>query len=181
MFWRKKSIEEKAKELAPGLVELARITAPTLWEKLYFQQAKAQPERQSDQTASVAMELIYFSFHLLDRECFARHGEVERNTFMDTMMIEVWKPLLLALPEKSAAIFGKGIIEQANEAQLEYSKYPQLLPEKDQPFGGTLCWEFSKRLVRVYNPSNISATLPLYFEVAAYIISLYKLINAMKL
>jgi hypothetical protein len=181
MFWRKKTIEEKAKQLALAMVELARTIAPRVWEQLYFREAKPQPERQSDQTTSLALELIYFSLHLLDRECFARHGEGERNKFMDTLMIEIWKPFLDALPEKSEFTTGQAIIEQANQAQLEYAQYAQLHPEEDQPLGGTLFWEFSKRLVRNYKPSNTMAVFALNAVVSAYVQTLYELVNAVKL
>jgi len=183
MFWRKKPIEEKAKELARAVWELAKTVAPTLYETLYcFEQAKPSAQRESEQTVSLAMELFYFSLHLLDRECFARHGPDERGRFMDTLITEVWKPLLDAFPDKERIITGRVIIEQANRAQLEYAQFQRLFPAKDQPLSGTLIWEFSKKLCKTYNPSGQErAVIPLNAVALEYVKSLYGLIGSIKL
>ena len=183
MLWEKKSVEEKAKQLAPAVVELARTVAPTIYETLYsFERAKLDPQRESEQKTSLAMELIFLSFHLLDRECFSRHGPNERDKFIDTLMLEVWNPLLDALPDRAANISGRLLAEQTNEAQFQYAEFVQLLPRKGEPFEGTLIWEFSKKICRRYNPpSEEAAVCPLSVVAAEYVLSLYGLIDTVKL
>jgi hypothetical protein len=183
MFWQKKSIEEKAKKLAPSVVELSRTVAPTLHEALYsLGQAKPDPQRESDQRISLAMELIYLSFHLLDRECFARHGPNERARFIDTLFLELWTPLLDALPAEAAIISKRVMREQTNQAQLEYAEFVQLLSRKGEPLGGTLIWEFSKKMCMRYNPSSDEAAIyPVSVVAAEYVLSLYGLIDTVKL
>jgi hypothetical protein len=181
MFLRKKSPHEKAKELAESIVNLARTVAPAFYQQLYVGECNPSAERESQQTASLAMELIYISLHLVDREYFARHGADARDKFMDVLLVETWTPLLDAMPENARSAAGRVIVEQANQVQLEFAQYPQLAPEKGLPLGGTLFWEFSKRLVRVYNPQNVGAVILLNLVCIDYVRSLYQLMDAVKI
>jgi hypothetical protein len=183
MFWQRKPIVEKAKQLAPAVVELARRGAPIVLEALYsFGEVKPAPERESEHTISLAADLRGLAFYLLDRECFARHGADERNRFMDVLMVETWRPFLDTLPETEREITWRAIIERANRTQLEYAQFPQLYPGKDQPYGGTLIWEFSKKLHRVYNPpGDVGVVFLMMPVVIQYVTSLYRLIEEVKL
>lgn len=186
MLWRKKSVDEKAKQLAPAIVEVARTVAPSIYEALNLDPERGKivrTRRESEQTVSLAMELIYFSLHLLDRECFARHGTDERSMFMDLLMVEILDSLSLdELPEKERIITGRVFVKLANQAQREYAQFPQLRPEKDQAFGGTLIWEFSKKLRRIYSPSSEEAVvIPVNLVALEYVGSLYGLMKRVKL
>ncbi len=158
---------EKAKALAPLLVDLISEYTKSLFEEL-----KKEKERKIDdeKIGEVFFEMALFNRHYVDRIAFQYLGAEKRNVFMDALVIGFGDDLLghneigidgkcmmhrshylphdlLGHNESSidVAQFRYSITETYRERQQEYAKYKRSVPEKNVSAKDTLFWEFGKK------------------------------------
>lgn len=95
-------------------------------------------------------------------------GPANREVFSDRLIIAVVKEVLRELSkEVSADDFGNILRDTYNLRQMEYSVYKDLIPAKEQPLKGTLCWEFSKVLFSFLNDTNPATLMAINMFVAS--------------
>lgn len=97
---------------------------------------------------AATLEGMVFFLHLLDRTAFEFLGPFKRRVFMDAVLegvSEISPPAGLQR-ESFRALW--------NTRQSEYSAYSKLYPENEEPWKGTLCWEFAKRIGNQYGDGN---------------------------
>ncbi len=100
------------------------------------------------QEAEASLEAMVFFLHLLDRAAFERLGPFKRRVFMDAILEGMSKT------SRPAGLRSDAFRDLWNEKQNEYAAFQKLYPEDGEPWKGTLCWEFAKRLGMEYGNSN---------------------------
>ncbi len=99
---------------------------------------------------------------------------------MDAVVAEVVRVMTCEVPKgydpELREDVAENMITEFNAAQIEYAPYPW----KKRPRSGTLCWEFSKKLIHTYNPENDAGTLFVNLTVVSYATNFLKLLTNLK-
>lgn len=153
---------EKAKALAPLLVDLISEDTKSLFEEL-----KKEKERKIDdeKIGEVFFEMALFNRHYVDRIAFQYLGAEKRNVFMDALVIDFGDDLLgqmhrshylphVLLGQNESGIdeaqFRFSLTEKYRKRQQEYAEYnKRSVPEKNESAKDTLFWEFGKKTAGV--------------------------------
>lgn len=139
-------LNEKAKMLAAAVMDFSHMGVSRLIE--YFTKDK-KANLSKDQIEEVLFESIIFYLHFVDRTAFQSLKVEQRNFFMNIFVNDVINIFLEDKQDKEQKLQLNDIIHDTyNERQIEYGNYKKLVPE-DSKFGGTLFWEFSKKIANV--------------------------------
>lgn len=85
----------------------------------------------------VIHEFLFLDFHLADLYVYEMLG-AERESFEKYTIEKVLRDMGVEMDDMFISIYNNRI--------QEYSKYKKLLADKNEPFTGTLFWEFGKRI-----------------------------------
>lgn len=133
------AVTEGAKVLVEHLQEAARAA------EIPF------PENREDELLAHS---LLFVLHATNRFALRFLAISGRAMFMDA--------LLEKLTESTDR---ESLREAFNETEREYAKCRDFLPEKDEGFSGTVCWEFAKSARDIICPHHPEAAV--YFTMAA--------------
>lgn len=140
-----KVLAEKAKLLAVVLVDWVKTGTNHTLDALQ----KDNPKKLEGGFGQVFLESLLFYIHFTDRLASAYLTTEQRGVFMDAFLAAIRDVLLESQPDEKAREDFSGILEDTyNERQVEYSKY-KMQAEKDEGLGGTLFWEFEKRILKI--------------------------------
>lgn len=174
-FKGKKNTEEilfdKAKSVAPFVVHMITEDSKLLFQKI----KKTEKNKKDDKFDEVFFEMALFYLHFVDRIAFQYLEVKQRNIFVDTLFVEV-RELLSHVYESEidATQFRSSFGEAYNDRQNEYGQYKKLFAEKDEGTGGTLFWEFGKRLARVLS-SDKDILVKMYIQTRIYTLAALQL------
>jgi hypothetical protein len=125
-----------------------------------------------------ATEVVVFYMHIVDRLAFRHLGPKRRQVFGDCFVLKVIEEFL-RIPEKGIdpAAFASQLKDTYNRRQIEYARYGELIPAKEDPPKDTLFWEFNKILFAFINDTNPVTLLFLNLFVVDISLELLKVIK----
>lgn len=153
-----------AERLAQQIGAAVASDLPAISRNFYGQQL-FQEKRDFDEGKmwDLQLEDILLAMHLLDRFAFPKltpHGRaVFVNALVETLAEELW---WLCPTGATAQDFRAWFGSSFNLRTAEYGKCRKLYAEEGEPLGGTLFWEFGKKMSSIldYNPATaVSAAL----------------------
>lgn len=137
----------KTKALAYLMTKFAYEFAKTFHVKLTKEKIMHQGD--SDKEFQICLETICLYFNAVDREACKDLDANKRKSFINKLMMEVClivsqMPNDKILKENIMTIF----IDMCNARQMEYGTY-KIMPSSDGTFGGTLFWEYGKKVSKI--------------------------------
>lgn len=168
-------LTEKAKMLAATIMDFSHMGVSNLIE--YFVKDK-KTNLSKDQIEEVLFESVIFYLHFVDRTAFQSMKMEQRNFFMNIFVNDVINIFLEDQPNKDKRPeLNDTIHDVYNERQVEYGNYKKLVPE-DGKFGGTLFWEFSKKIANVLGFKDDPFVMA---EIQTYLVGSLKILQLDKL
>jgi hypothetical protein len=148
---RAQDYRSRADQMAEFLVRFSQEATNVVLEGLLGKDAldNAVPARAEELIASLAIELLVFALHLVDRLTFSVIGSANRELFMDE--------LCAATERLTKSPFDDRLRRLYNTRQEFYSHFTQLVAINEESLRGTLFWEFGKMLASTYAESNPEA------------------------
>jgi hypothetical protein len=137
-------IKLKSYKLSYYLVYLSAKATEKLFEN-------AEIKLEESRYHEIFVEVSIFYLHFVDRVAFQYLEKKTKEFFMDNLFIELSKRILDSFKEspQSQLIFNSLFINMSNERQIEYGKYKNILPEKDENMRDSLFWEFGKKICSI--------------------------------
>lgn len=107
--------------------------------------------------------MFFLFMHITDRIAFGILGKEKRGLFIDALFLELREKLSKQVEGGlESARFREDFGNKWNAFQNEYGSY-KLLPEKDEPYGNTVFWEFCKRIVSILKGKEPDILLMMVF------------------
>jgi hypothetical protein len=95
-----------------------------------------------------AVEWCFVFMHVVDREAFAILGHPRRKEFVDNLQANVLVGFLTSGVTDDGKSYIREMVHSLNSAFIErtqeYGRCPEIYPEKGQPMGNTVLWEFGE-------------------------------------
>lgn len=118
----------------------------------------------------VQYEFLFFFTHLAMRSAFSKLGNDKRNKLQDLLgpilvnsTTEAW---FGHWPTKFKEGIKNDFFTNINNAEIEYSKYKKLYPEKAEGSKDTLFWELGKNIARLSGYENNPEVIVLCVKVS---------------
>lgn len=143
-------VKRNARLVADMIVQMAGQIAPSFERAL----TKASKVSVNEVLSQIKLELCALYIHLWDRDASARLGQEDRALFMDELLVEVVVRLQPELGAQNLEPFYNEFVNFCHGRESEYSAYEDLVPPPGASLGGTLFWEFGKKMGLTYQGYN---------------------------
>lgn len=142
----------KAELLATVMVDWARTGTLKLIEHL---EKYADNKKVSGKFSEIFLESVILYVHFADRIAFQFLKNEQRDFFMNVLMNKIDNIFSESQQnELQKARLNSVVTDIYNERQNEYSDY-KISTSKDERLGGTLFWEFSKKIANIIGSEDI--------------------------
>lgn len=147
-----------AEELSKEILENARWCADSL-KKNYEKTIKKRitGKRISEQqSGAIFYQFVMLFYHLTDRQLVPILSADEREAFMSILWMELFERSLHSSPRKELKEYRWAVADMYDDFISEFGKYKELVRDFDEGLGGTLFFEFSRRITRLTpHPNDI--------------------------
>jgi hypothetical protein len=149
---------ERAEVIARVLGQIVASELPPLTSDFYRQHIHVADDAK---IWDLILEDIWFSAHLLDRIAFAELGPDARPVFVNTLIESMAEDLWMLCPtDAGSEEFRMWFGSFFNIRNNEYGACRRLFPEEGEvAVGGTLFWEFGRKMSLILSDSNPARTI----------------------